>query len=113
MSLEWKGDEVTRKLLDAATFAIDQTTALAVVKAKGDLYPGHGLVTGLLQGSIQMRPAVVRGNVAVGTWGSFSVDYALAVEQGTGSRPGLGYLQGAADVEYPKLAGRIARELAR
>ncbi len=113
MSLDWKGEEVTRKLLDAATFGIDQTMAKAVVLAKGDLYKGHGFVTGVLQGSIQMRPAIIRGQTAVGTWGSFSVDYALPVEVGDGSRPGLGYLQQAADAEYPKLAGRIAREFGR
>jgi len=113
MSLDWKGDEVTPNMLSAAQFAIDQTMALAVVRAKEDLYPGHGLITAVLQGSIQMRPAEIRGKAVVGTWGSFTVDYALPVEEGTGSRPGLGYLQGAADAEYPKLATRVAMELAR
>ena len=113
MSLTWNGDAVQRKAIGAAQFGIDQTMSIAVVRAKDDLFPGHGFITGLLQGSLQMRPAIVRGAVVVGTWGSFTVDYALPVEEGTGSRPGLGYMQGAADAEYPKLAGRIAKEFAR
>lgn len=113
MSLKWNGEAVQRKAIDAAQFGIDLTMSKAVVLAKQDLYPGHGFQFGVLQGSLQMRSAVVSGGVVIGTWGSFTVEYAAAVEIGTGSRPGLGYLQGAADREYPKLAARIAKEFAR
>jgi hypothetical protein len=107
MSLKWNGDEIERKMLAAQKFGIDQTMAACVVDAKSNYYPGHGFVTGVLQGSIQMRQAKHRGDRVVGLWGSFDVDYALSIEKGSGLMPGQGQLQNAADSEYPKLASRI------
>lgn len=108
MSLTWNGDAIQQKALDAARFGIDQTTALAVTGAKSELYPGHGLVTSVLQGSLRSEPATIRGEVIVGRWGSFIVDYALFIEVGSGRFQGYHYLQNNADKQYPQLAGRIA-----
>ncbi len=112
MSLTWNGDAIQRKALDASRFGIDQTMALSVTGAKSELYPGHGWKFGVLQGSLQMRPAVVRGDSVSGFWGSFIVEYADFIEQGSGRFKGYHYLQNNADKQYPKLAGRIAKRFA-
>lgn len=112
MSLTWNGPEVERKAAAAAAFGIDQTMALCVVLAKGQLYPQHGWVSGALQGSIEMRPAVNQGGNIVGFWGSFLINYARWIEQGGGVFTGYNYLRSSADHEYPKLAGRIAKRFA-
>ena len=135
MSLDWEGDTVKRNMTRAAKWGIDATTAACVRKAKGKV----PVDTSTLQGSIQMRPAQMRGDDVVGLWGSFNVAYALAVEEGsrphvirpktakalwwpgadhpvmsvnhpgTRARP---YLVPAADEEYPKLDERIKRKFA-
>ena len=107
MSLHWNGDAVTKELTHATRLGIDETMSKCVVDAKSNYYQGHGLITSVLQGSIKMEPSALRDGHVVGTWGSFTVDYALYVEQGTGRTPGQGQLQGAADREYPRLAARI------
>ena len=107
MSLIWNGDAVKRKVIAAAQGGIDETMARCVVEAKKDYYEGHGLRFAVLQGSVKMQPAEVRGDRVVGQWGSFDVNYARHVEQGTGRMTGQGQLQGAADAEYPQLAERI------
>ncbi len=112
MSLTWNGDAIQRKALDAARFGIDQTMAEGVIGAKSELYPGHGLVMAVLQGSLRMEPATVRGAVVSGRWGSFIVAYALRIEEGSGRFTGYRYLQNNADKQYPKLAGRIAKRFA-
>ena len=113
MSLTWNGDALIRKMNNAAKFGIDLTMSKAIIEAKEQYYPGHGLILAVLQGSIRMQPAEIRGPIVIGSWGSFSVAYAIHVEQGTGTRPGQGQLRGAADHQYPLLAGRIAAEMAR
>ncbi len=135
MSLEWNGETVKRNTIRAAKWGIDATMAACVRKAKGRV----AVKTSTLQGSIQMRSAKMQGRAVVGLWGSFNVNYALAVEEGTRPHvirpvnakalwwPGLDhpvmsvnhpgtkarpYLIPAADSEYPKLAGRIKRKFA-
>ena len=96
---DWQGDEVLDTVTRATLLAIDQTTAAAVIHAKSN----HPWInrTGTLEGSYQMREAVLEGATAIGEWGSFDVNYAAPVEV---KMPAL---RPAADVEYPKLAGRI------
>lgn len=105
MSLTWNGDKVIEKVQKACRYGIDKTMAKCIVAAKDNYYPGHGFVTGALQGSIRMKPAVTKSNgETVGEWGSFSINYAERIERGTGKTDGQGQLQGAADHYYPKLA---------
>ena len=107
MSLFWNGDAVIKELTRATRLGIDETMGKCVVMAKSQLYPGHGFKFGFLQGSLRMEPSSLRGMHVVGTWGSFTIAYAMAMETGTGSFPGYNYLRNAADFEYPKLAARI------
>ena len=111
MSLEWKGDALKQKVREASAYGIDQTMAKCIVHAKSNYYPGHGLVTAALQGSIRMKAAVIRVAHVIGQWGSFDINYAENIEKGSGRRPGQGQLQNAADDEYPLLGGRIRKRL--
>lgn len=132
----WRGDNVRRRVVQATREAFDETMALCVVTAKSNT----PVKTAALQGSIRLNPAqLVRGNVVEGVWGSFEINYALAVEVGTrgGSvqvsahtragksgthnvrahwrltqpRPGRNMLRGAADEHYPDVRARIAKRL--
>ena len=107
--LDWKGDEVKKRWLEAARQGIEETMAACVVDAKRET----PVRTGTLQGSVRFEPAKVRGNEAKGTWGSFDVNYAVYVEVGTRGRPGVNMLRDSADENYPKLAGNIRSRFGR
>jgi hypothetical protein len=77
--VNWKGEEVKRKMEQAVRWGIDSTMADCVTTAKSLVRKK----TTVLQGSIQMRPAQDVGGKITGYWGSFSVKYALWVEEGT------------------------------
>ena len=127
-NIDWKGQEVTDLVLEASRWAIDETMAAAVTDAKTNV----PVRTATLQGSIRLTPSVRTGNSVTGVWGSFDVNYALAVEtgnrsligpEGSSSResgpargPGKNtgnknFFRNAADKEYPKLNERIAKRL--
>ena len=127
VDVDWRGKQVRRAIQRASQRAIDKTTAECVDDAKQNV----PVVTATLQGSLRIEPAEIKGNVVSGRWGSFDVNYALAVEMGnrslvpaggdtkrdqrTGTGRGIrtgntGFLRGAADKEYPKLAARIRKE---
>ena len=108
MSLEWNGDTVKRKMIEAAKWGVDKTTSECVIEAKNRV----PRVTSTLQGSIQMRPAKQQGDDVVGIWGSFDVDYAIYVEMGTSRMSGTPYLRPSADSQYPRLSDRIKRKFA-
>ena len=78
--LNWKGEQVYNRTLLAAGRAVDGVLADCVSESKRRV----PVRTSIIQGSIQMRPAIVdfAGRV-VGLWGSFAVKYALWVEKGT------------------------------
>jgi hypothetical protein len=97
----WHGDKFLKRVERAQKLAIDETTAAASLVAQADLYPGHGLITGLLQGSVKSEQAQREGARIVGRWGSFDVIYAIFIEIR------YGFLRKAAEAEYPKLMGRI------
>jgi hypothetical protein len=129
MALNWKGDQVKRTYARAAALGIDATMSAANMHAKRNHSAGaHGskrFVTrkSPLERSIRTQtPARQRGSSVVGTWGSTGIVYARRIEmgfQGKDSRgrvfdqPAFPFLRPAADVEYPKLAGRIRRAASR
>lgn len=94
-----------RRVEKAQREAIDETTGAAVLVAQADLYPGHGLITGILQGSIKAEQARRRRQGFIGRWGSFDANYAFYVERR------YAFLRKAADIEYPRLAKRIKANL--
>ncbi len=125
MTLNWKGDERKRKIARAARIAIDATMSAAIQHArrnhgsgahgqqrfesqKGDLERGPKIVQAAKQ-----EPGTIRGR-----WGVVGVAQARRIELGFQGKDSLGrvfnqppfpYLRPAAEVEYPKLAGRIRR----
>ena len=109
MSLKWNGELVKRNTIEAAKWGVDATMAACVREAKGRVR----VDTTTLQGSIEMRPAQQQGDDVVGLWGSFSVNYAIFVEMGTGRMSAQPYLWPSADHQYPKLPDRIKRKLAQ
>ena len=132
--LKWYGDQVKQNLLNAGRKGVDATMATCVRTAKRSA----PVDTSAYQGSIQMRPAVVRGDIAIGEWGSYNLDYAIIIEIGSEPhiiRPrnkkalfwkgaahpvkvvhhpgtqGTNNLRNAADRHYPELARNIKRFL--
>lgn len=78
--VNWRGPEVDAKVRYATRWGMDSVMSDCVSTAKS-LVP---VKTTILQGSIQMRPAVDLGDRIVGYWGSYAVKYARWVEEGTG-----------------------------
>ena len=132
----WRGGAVRRRVEQATREAFDETMALCVATAKSNT----PVKTAALQGSIRLDPSRLKGNVVEGIWGSFDINYALAVEVGTrggavqvsahtrtnqagtthnvrahtritNPRPGRNMLRGAADEHYPGVRQRIAKRL--
>ena len=99
----WHGDEILRKVQRAARAGIDETHAACVNDAKSQHWWQNQ--TGALEGSLQMRPAVVTPGRVSGQWGSFTVEYAIYLEMRQS------FLRVVADREYPKLGARINKHL--
>lgn len=97
--VEWEGDAVADAVTRACRQGLNFTGAECVRTSK-KIVP---VVTGRLQGSIQMRPATDAALVV--TWGNMQpyLDYALPVEKRRH------YLQRSADRHYPDLAEVIGK----
>ena len=78
-TFKWEGDAVNRKVRTGIRWGIDSVMADCVTTAK-NLVPKR---TTILQGSLQMRPAVDLSDHIAGYWGSFTTKYAPWVEFGT------------------------------
>lgn len=105
--VNWNGKEIERKVLRASRRGIDVTLAACIAPAKRNT----PVISGTAQGSIQFRPAVIKGRGAEGIWGSFQVDYFIWLEIGARGRTGHNMLRGSADENYPSLARNIQAEL--
>jgi len=77
--LNWKGDELKKKMDRVIPWAINSILADCVREAKTRV-PKK---TTTLQGSIQMRTARRIGSNWIGIWGTFNCKYAIFVEKGT------------------------------
>ena len=77
--IRWEGEAVSKKVRYGIRWGIDSVMTDCVHTAKS-LVP---VKTAILQGSIQMRPAVDDGARISGYWGSFATKYAAWVEFGT------------------------------
>ncbi len=101
--VNWNGKQVERRVLVASRRGIDKTLASCIAPAKRET----PRITGTAQGSIQFRPAVIKGRGAEGIWGSFQVIYFIWLEIGARGRAGHQMLRRAADQKYGDLAGHI------
>jgi hypothetical protein len=108
MSLEWHGDEMKRRMTEAAKQGVNATLALCVIYSKQH-HGGWQNQTGTAEGSIniyQYAQQEVSGVVS-GLWGSSDVAYFIHLELRFFT------LRHSADVNYPRLGSLIAKAFAR
>lgn len=129
MQLNWRGEEVKRRVRSSVKRAIDDVMADAVDYAKQN-HPSWQNRTGLAEGSIAIQqPAHEVSSGVEGRWGSAGVLYFIFLEIGahynaagtsqwaaeaggyTAFRFGGGALRHAGDVVYPSLPRRIKAHL--
>ena len=127
--VNWRGDELKRKLARAAMLAVDATMSAAIIHAKSGHGAGaHGagrFVTQsgeLERGTRIVQKAKLTRTGVVGRWGVRGVVYARRIELGFQGKDRLGrviptrpfpYLRPAAEKEYPNLRSRMRRAFAR
>ena len=124
---EWNGDKVAELVRQATERGMQSVVADCIKDAKENV----PVQTGNLQRSIRADPPDTNRDGVSITWGSFDVNYALAVETGNRSligpqegadplpvtkSPGKNhgnthFLRGATDKFYPELGDRIKKEL--
>lgn len=129
MALDWKGDELKRKVQRASIAAVNATMSAAIIHAKA----GHGMGAHSQQRFVSRSGELERGTRIVmkakpvgrgvlGRWGVQGVVYARRIELGFQGKDSAGrvidapaypYLTPAKDAEHGKLAGRIRRAMAR
>ena len=108
VSINWKGPEVRRRVVEATKESIDETMGDCVEEAQ----PNTPVDTGNLRRSERIiESATEKNGVIAGLWGSADVDYAIHVEIGTATREGVFMLTNAANSQYPTLPGRIKAKL--
>lgn len=110
MSLDWKGEEVKKKVADAVMFGINKTMEDCVVYAKNN----HPWMyrTGKLERSVKIAQFAQKvGNGFSGIWGSVATLYAIFLELGTSRMRPFPFLRPSADVNYKHLTGHIASKL--
>lgn len=108
-TMNWEGDLVAQKTRNACRWGIDSVMADCVVSAKSN-HPWKNR-TGILEGSIQMRQAVDQGSALIGTWGSWKVEYARWLEEGTRRMKPYPFLIPASERHYQSLGLRIRSKL--
>lgn len=129
MPLEWHGDRIKRRMTAAQESAVNATMQAAILHAKDNHGAGAHAArrfisrTGELERSIRIvQPARPKGRGVEGRWGSKGLIYARRIELGFQGKDAAGrvvdapsypYLIPAADAEYPKLGGRVARAFRR
>ena len=111
VQLTWYGDRIKKRIDEAQRLGIDETTLACQDPAMSRVR----VRTGNLRRSIPRGHQAARreGGRWVGRWGSADVSYALWQEIGTARMSAQPYLRPAAQIEYPKLAGRIKKLFAR
>lgn len=82
MPVHWN-DDLTDEVAARLTGALDEIDGRIEAGAKGQLYPGHGKVTGTLQRAIQAVPAERSGDSIVGAVGvgKEASGYSLAIHR--------------------------------
>ena len=107
MTVNWKGDELKKKLYRATIDAVNETVSLTIRHAL-DNHPGWLYQTGVAEGSITQKEfAARRGRWITALWGSVwppgkGTNYVWFLEFKHGS-----FLRSAADAVYPGLTKRI------
>lgn len=115
LHLNWNGPAVSATVKKETRAAMDETLLAAVTAARSFV----AIDTGALYADITVtsRPGQGRdqgGRYSSGMQGSFgapNIPYAIWQEIGTAKMPAHPYLRPAAELEFPRLAGRLQRRL--
>lgn len=78
MSVEWN-ERLIEQMAARLVTALDEIDMRIEARAKRELYPGHGKLTGTLQRSIHSTPARQQGSRVVGAVGTEPLPYALKI----------------------------------
>lgn len=81
VNLTWNGPQVSEAAIAKLTAALDRHNLKIEGKAKAELYPGHGKVTGTLQRSIGANPSRREGRRIVGSVSTKGVPYARIIHR--------------------------------
>ncbi len=105
MRLEWYGEQILGQIRSRVEAGMNgvlaDAAALAQVHAPVD--------TGALRNDITFKPAVIVGGGLVGSFGAYSIHYAIYQELGTWKMAARPFLRPAADAVFPSLLSRIGR----
>lgn len=105
MSLKWSGQQILDQIRQQAAQAVDSTLADAAALAA--IYAP--VSTGALRNSITYKPARMQQGAIVGSFGSYTISYAIYPEMGTYKMSARPYLRPAADDTFPTLLSRLGR----
>ena len=105
--LDWRGDEVKRKVHAAGRSALAETAEAAVRRARSS-HPGWKNITGAAEASIRSMGIEEKGSQLRARFGS-TLPYFIFLEVGARGRSGDYTLRRAADVEGGHLRERIAK----
>lgn len=79
--LTWQGKALSQELIAKLSAALDRHSLKIDAKAKLELYPGHGKLTGTLQRSISANPSRLEGRRIVGSVSTKGVPYARIIHR--------------------------------
>lgn len=105
--LNWRGEEIRRRMRAAQEGALEETVELAAARARA-VHPGWENRSGVTEASIQPRALQRERARAIGAFG-FGVRHGVFLEYGFLGRPGAMTLDAAAGEHFPQLAARISR----
>lgn len=101
-NVEWFGDRIKQKILNASVQGVNAVMAACVLEAKHN-HPGWRNITGTAEGSVKIIEfAKQQADHVEGQWGSMGVNYLIWLEYKYGS-----FLRNAADKLYSTLTGKI------
>ena len=105
VKLTWNGDQVQRDTLEAARKGVNATLSDCVLQAQ---QPGYVRVKkGTLKNSLRFEAAKQSGNTLAGSFGSYTINYALWQNNGTRFMAGTHYRERSVDIHFKQLPNRI------
>lgn len=107
--LDWRGEDIQKRMREAEEGALEETVQLAAARAQA-VHPGWESRTGETEASIQPR-ALQRQRARTTAAFGFGVRHGVFLELGFLGRPGAQTVQTAAREHFPQLAARISRRL--
>ena len=108
VKLTWNGPALQKQVLEAARKGLNATLSDCVLQAQQPGYvPVAKVAGGTLRSSLRFEAAKVNGTKIEGSFGSYTINYALWQEIGTRFFVGKFYLRRSADLHAKTLPDRI------